>query len=121
LIFPQGYHATPAQEIAGDPIANFKVGVSHLVEALDATVVPFGVAGSEKVVPPDPEKHDGLKIAGIPVAISRGPMAIVFGAPVRMEAGESTSAFAARLQAICYPLTRRAEAALAGDPVVNRQ
>lgn len=113
LIFPQGYHATVEQELAGDPATKFKVGIGHLAQALDAAVIPFGLAGTERLVPPVADDFHGLKIAGIPVKITRGPAAIVFGPLVRMEANETPAAFAARLQDIVFPLARRAEAALA--------
>ena len=51
LIFPQGVHARPEEEIAGDPAVRFRPGVALLAEALEATVVPFGLAGTEKLVP----------------------------------------------------------------------
>ncbi len=52
LIFPQGVHATPAQERAGDSAVRFRPGVALLAEALDAAVVPFGLAGTEQLIPP---------------------------------------------------------------------
>lgn len=114
VIFPQGVHAEPALERAGDPAANFKPGVAHITEALTATVVPFGVAGTERLIPAHPEDHRGLVIAGIPVRLNRGPLAIAFGEPLTMEPEESPSAFAGRLQVACFALTRQAEAALTG-------
>jgi len=51
-------------------------------------------------------------IAGIPVAITRGPLAIAFGPPLRRGPEETPRAFAARLQESSYALTREAERAL---------
>src|SRR5579884_563371 len=116
LIFPQGRHATLAQERADDPAVRFKPGVAHLAAALDAAVVPFGLAGTEQVIPPDLDHFNGPVIAGIPVALRRGPLAIAFGVPLTLQPGESPHAFAARLQAVCYALTRQAEAAIAHEP-----
>lgn len=114
LIFPQGIHATPEQERANDPAVRFRPGVSFLARALDAAVTPFGLAGSERLIPPDASAYHGLKIAGIPVKINRGPLAIAFAPPLRLGADESPRAFAERLQAVCYALSRQAEAAIAG-------
>ena len=115
LIFPQGVHARPEQERAGDPAVRFRPGVALLAEALDAAVVPFGLAGTELMIPATTEGFEGLVIGGVPARIRRGPLAIAFGAPLRLEPGESPEAFAARLQAVCYPLTRQAEAAIAAE------
>ena len=113
LIFPQGTHATLEEERLDAPRARFKPGVGHLARALDATVVPFGLAGTEKLMPPRKEGFTGRVIAGeIPVSIRRGPLAIAFGAPVNLEESESIPAFAQRLQEVCYALTRQAEAAV---------
>jgi long-chain acyl-CoA synthetase len=115
LIFPQGIHAEPERERAGDPSARFRPGVAHLAAALDAAVVPFGLAGTEQRMPPRLEEFDGPVIGGIPVAISRGPLAIAFGAPLRRGRDETPQAFAARLQAVSFALTREAEQALTGE------
>ena len=64
-------------------------------------------------MPPDAERFEGRVIGGIPVQIRRGPLAIAFGAPLHLAPGETPDAFAARLQAICYALTRDAERAIA--------
>jgi long-chain acyl-CoA synthetase len=112
LIFPQGAHVEPEQERAGDPRAAFKPGVGYLATSLGATVVPFGLAGPEQVMPPTLEGYTGPTVAGIPVSIRRGPLAVVFGAPLRPEPGETPAAFAARLQEVSFALARRAEAAL---------
>ena len=112
LIFPQGMHVRPEQERAGDRAVRFRQGVVHLATALDAPVVPFGVAGTEVVMPAFLDDFKGKVIAGIPVAYRRGPLAIAFGAPLRRAEGESPRAFAARLQDASYALTRQAEAAL---------
>jgi hypothetical protein len=50
------------------------------------------------------------------VALRRGPLAIAFGAPLMLQPDESPHAFAARLQAVSYALTRQAEQAIAHDP-----
>jgi long-chain acyl-CoA synthetase len=115
LIFPQGTHAAPEQERADDPAVRFRPGVAHLAEALDAAVVPFGLAGTEQLIPPDVSHFEGRVIAGIPVALHRGPLAIAFGAPMTLDAGESPQTFATRLQAVSYGLTRQAEAAIARE------
>jgi long-chain acyl-CoA synthetase len=112
LIFPQGAHVPPDLERANDPRAAFKPGVGHLAIGLRASVVPFGLAGSERVMPPTLEGHAGPVVAGIPVAIRRGPLAVAFGPPLRPQPGETAGAFAARLQEASFALSRRAEAAL---------
>jgi 1-acyl-sn-glycerol-3-phosphate acyltransferase/acyl carrier protein len=113
VIFPQGTHAHPEEERADSPRVRFRPGVGYLARSLDALVVPFGLAGTEIMMPADPSTFKGLKIAGVPVQLHKGPLAIAFGAPVRIGTDESPSEFAARLQPICYALTREAEAALA--------
>jgi 1-acyl-sn-glycerol-3-phosphate acyltransferase len=115
LIFPQGVHTSPAREIARDPAARFHLGVAYVAAALHAPVVPFGVAGTEKVLPPAPADAKVRRIAGIPADLHRGPLAIAFGAPLVMAADESSATFVARLQEACFALTRSAEAALKGD------
>ncbi len=111
-IFPQGVHATRAAERAGDPTARFRPGVAHLARALRAPVVPFGLAGTEAVMPYAPAQFHGRLIAGIPISIRRGPLAIAFGAPLSISPSESPEDFTLRLQAACLALTRQAEAAL---------
>jgi 1-acyl-sn-glycerol-3-phosphate acyltransferase len=113
LIFPQGHHTDPSDEREGRRDAAFKRGIGKLAADLELPVLPFGLAGPERVVRPKaPESFTGLVIAGIPVKINRQPVAIAFGAPVRPEPGESAAAFAARLQAICFALSQQAEEAL---------
>jgi 1-acyl-sn-glycerol-3-phosphate acyltransferase len=112
LIFPQGRHVRPELEGTADASASFRPGVAHLAVALDAVVVPFGLAGSERVLPPHPDRSDGLVIAGIPVVVRRGPLAIAFGEPLRPESGGSPVAFTRRLQEIGH-----SEAELAPCPV----
>jgi 1-acyl-sn-glycerol-3-phosphate acyltransferase len=107
LIFPQGLHARPELERQDDPSVRFRPGVAHLAEALDATVVPFGLAGTDVV-----EGFEGKVIAGIPISYKRGPLAIAFGAPIRRGADELAEEFTERLQAESYRLTRLAEEAL---------
>jgi long-chain acyl-CoA synthetase len=116
LIFPQGTHATVEAELADDPSVRFRAGVAHLAEALDLPVVPFGLAGPEHVIPSVPNAFQGMKIAGVPVSVRRGPLAIAFGAPLRLKPDETAQAFATRLQAVCYALTREAEDAVRGGP-----
>lgn len=118
LIFPQGHHTDPANERRGAPEAAFKPGIGKLAADLELPVLPFGLAGTERVVQPRaPETFTGLVIAGIPVRVNRRPVAIAFGMPVHREQGESAAAFAARLQAICFALSRQAEDALDGAGV----
>ena len=113
LIFPQGTHSRVEQEHADDPAVRFRPGVAHLAAALDATVVPFGLAGTEQVMPAFLEEFSGPVIAGVPVSLKRRPLAIAFGQPLRLEPGEEPHAFAGRLQEACYALARQAEQALA--------
>ena len=115
LIFPQGTHATTAAELANDPSVRFRAGVAHLAAALEMPVAPFGLAGPEHVIPPSPIDFHGLVLAGIPISIRRGPLAIAFGAPLTLLPGESAQAFVDRLQAACYALTREAERAIQGE------
>lgn len=112
LIFPQGQHVAPQQEYINDPMVAFHPGVTWLAEALDAVVVPFGLAGSERLVPPDLRAFKGWVIAGIPLAIHRGPLAVAFGPPLRRAPDETALGFTARLQAASFALARQAEAAL---------
>jgi long-chain acyl-CoA synthetase len=111
LIFPQGRHTHPAAELSGDPDAAFKPGVGHLATQLDAAVVPFGLAGTEKIMPEDVKPW--FTVGDTPILIRKGELAIAFGAPLTLEPGESPPAFTRRLQDICFALTRQAEAALA--------
>jgi long-chain acyl-CoA synthetase len=120
LIFPQGAHARPQQERDGDPLARFRPGVAHLAAALSARVVPFGVAGTDLIIPPMREDFHGPVIAGVPVSITRGPLAIAFGAPLSLQPGETPDAFTARLQDESYRLTRLAEEALTPRGIPSR-
>ena len=113
LIFPQGTHSRLEQEHADDPAVRFRPGVAHLAAALDAAVVPFGLAGTEQVMPAFLEEFKGLVIAGVPVSLRRRPLAIAFGQPLTLQPGEEPHAFARRLQDACYALARQAEQALA--------
>jgi 1-acyl-sn-glycerol-3-phosphate acyltransferase len=112
LIFPQGTHSAIEEELADDPRVRFRAGVAHLAMALGAEVVPFGLAGTEQVMPPSLEGFAGPVIAGVPVSFRRRPLAIAFGPPVGLEPGEAPQAFAGRLQEVCYRLSRQAESAL---------
>jgi long-chain acyl-CoA synthetase len=116
LIFPQGTHARPSQERAYDPCVRFRPGVAHIAAALRCPVVPFGVAGTERLMPPFLEEFHCPVIAGVPVAFKRGPLAIAFGPPLVPGVDEEPSAFAARLESTCYALTRAAEQALESAP-----
>jgi long-chain acyl-CoA synthetase len=112
LIFPQGIHVRPEDEIARNPAAGFHSGVAYLVSALGFPVVPMGLAGTERVMPYKPAEFRGRLLAGVPLSITRGPLAIAFGPALAWESHESPEAFTMRLQEECYALTRRAEAAL---------
>jgi long-chain acyl-CoA synthetase len=113
LIFSQGTHADPARERAGDPALDFRPGTTLLATALDAPVVPFGLAGTETVMLPyPPPGFKGPVIYNIPIWLRRRPLAIAFGPPLRLAPGEAPQAFTARLQAASYALTRQAEQAL---------
>jgi len=117
LIFPQGAHTEPELEQADALEARFRPGVGLLAQALDAAVVPFGLAGTEIMMPAHLEKYHGPTIANIPVSIKRGPLAIAFGPPLRPDPNEDPHAFAARLQDASFALARQAEQALAGKRV----
>jgi long-chain acyl-CoA synthetase len=113
LIFPQGTHARPDQERSRDPLVRFRPGVGLIASALDCPVVPFGLAGTERLMPPTLEGFHGRTIAGVPVSLRRGPLAIAFGEPLLVGCEEDLAAFAGRLEARCYALTREAEGVLA--------
>jgi long-chain acyl-CoA synthetase len=114
LIFPQGTHARPCEEHADDARVRFRPGVAHMAAALQCPVVPFGLAGTDAMMPPFLDDFHGRLIAGVPVTFRRGPLAIAFGSPLVIGPGEEPAAFASRLQRICYDLTRAAEQAVAG-------
>jgi len=120
LIFPQGTHVRPEQEQDGDPAVRFRAGVGHLAAAMQAPVVPFGLGGTETVIPATVDGFQGRAIAGMPISITRGPLAIAFGPRVALDSGESPEAFTARLEAICYGLTRQAEASVRQRPASRR-
>jgi long-chain acyl-CoA synthetase len=113
LIFPQGTHARPSEERENDSRVHFRPGVAHLAAALSCPVIPFGVAGTERLMPAFLEDFHGRVIAGVPVSFKRGPLAIAFGDPLVVDSDEDPAEFAARLEATCYRLTRAAERALA--------
>jgi 1-acyl-sn-glycerol-3-phosphate acyltransferase len=119
LIFPQGTHAHPEEERQHSIGVRFHPGVGYLARSLDALVVPFGLAGTEIMMPTDPSTFRGLKIAGVPVELHKGPLAIAFGSPVRIATEESPTEFAARLQTLCYALTRQAESAIESGPGIE--
>jgi 1-acyl-sn-glycerol-3-phosphate acyltransferase len=86
--------------------------VAHLAAALECPVVPFGLAGTERLMPAFLEEFHGRVIAGVPVAFTRGPLAIAFGPPLEVRPGEEPADFARRLEDVCYALTRQAEHAI---------
>jgi long-chain acyl-CoA synthetase len=110
LIFPQGQHTPPELERAGDPGAAFKPGVAHLASQLAAAVIPFGQAGTERMMPEDVKPW--FMVGDTPILIRRGGLAIAFGTVLTLEPGESPPAFTRRLQNACFELARQAEAAL---------
>jgi 1-acyl-sn-glycerol-3-phosphate acyltransferase len=112
LIFPQGRHTDPTQERQRAPVARFRLGVAHLAAALGAAVVPFGLAGTEKILVPRPPRSGWPAIGGAAYAIARGPLAIAFDDPLRLAPGEELRDFTARLQQVCFALTLQAEAAI---------
>src|SRR5262249_38646151 len=87
LIFPQGTHSRPADELAGAPAVRFRAGVAHLAAALDAAVVPFGLAGTEAMIPAFADQVQGRTFAGVPLLVRRSPLAIVFGSPLTLRPG----------------------------------
>lgn len=116
LIFPQGHHTDPDHERRHAARARFHLGAAHLAGLLDAAVVPFGLAGTEKVLVQRPRRGSGFSsklFAGeASFSLHRGPLAIVFGGPLRTRSGESSRDFSARLQRECFDLTARAESEL---------
>jgi long-chain acyl-CoA synthetase len=112
LIFPQGTHARPSDERGDPPAARFKTGVAHLAEALDAPVVPFGLAGTDEAMPPFLDDFHGLVIGGVPVSLRRKPLAIAFGSPQRPDPDETPQHFVQRLEQLSYALAAEADAAL---------
>lgn len=113
LIFPQGTHARPADERGDPPAVRFKTGVGHVAEALDAPVVPFGLAGTEAAMPPFLDDFHGVVIGGVPVSLRRTALAIAFGAPQRQGPNESAQEFAERLERLSYALAAEADRARA--------
>jgi 1-acyl-sn-glycerol-3-phosphate acyltransferase len=81
-IFLQGTHARPSEERANDSRVRFRPGVAHLAAALTCPVIPFGVAGTECLMPAFLEEFHDRVIAGVPVTFKRGPLAIAFGEPL---------------------------------------
>jgi long-chain acyl-CoA synthetase len=112
LIFPQGTHARPEDERSGDPAARFRTGAAHLAGALAAPVVPFGIAGTERILPATLDDYAGIVVGGVPFSYQKGPLVIAFGESVRRGPAESAEDFTVRLQSVCFALTRRAEAEL---------
>ena len=110
-----GFDPSPALPLPLRSSIRFRPGVSFLAQALDAAVVPFGLAGTERVMPPYLEEFTGRVIAGVPVKFTRGPLAIAFGPPLTRAPDEPPRAFAARLQEASYALARQAEEALARE------
>ncbi len=114
LIFPQGTHARPADEHGDPPAVRFKTGVVHVAEALDAPVVPFGLAGTEEAMPPFLDDFHGMVIGGVPVSLRRTVLAIAFGPPQRPARGETAQQFTERLERLSYALAADADAARSG-------
>jgi long-chain acyl-CoA synthetase len=113
LIYPQGTYSDPRREELDDPSVRFRPGVAHLAAAMETAVVPFGLAGPERILSPLVGRTSGPRVVGLaPVWPARGPLAIAFGVPLRIEPGESPHAFTQRLQQSCYLLSRQAEQAL---------
>jgi 1-acyl-sn-glycerol-3-phosphate acyltransferase len=110
LIFPQGTHARPGDERGEPPAVRFKTGVAHVAEALGAPVVPFGLSGTEEAMPPFLEDFKGTVIAGVPLALKRTNLAIVFGPPQRPAPSESAQQFTERLERMAYDLAAQADA-----------
>ncbi len=120
LIFPQGAgelsHPSPEDERAGAHSVRFRPGVAHLAASLDAVVVPFGLAGTEKVMPSQMEDYRGRTLGGVlPLAFKRGPLAIVFGPPLSPGPDEPIQEFTDRLQDVSFRLTREAERVLEAE------
>lgn len=111
LIFPQGQHTRPEEDLSDHSGVHFKPGVAYVAAALDATVVPFGLAGSEEAMPAFLDQYHGRVIAGVPVSLAHVPLAIAFGKPTRRADDESPRAFAVRLEGQCYALARQAQLA----------
>ncbi len=108
VLFPQGRHTTPGEEGRGEYNARFRSGVGYLASSLDASVVPFGQAGTDRIMPPQATAHRGLVVGGVPVALVRTPLVIVFGPALEPGEGENAAAFAGRLQVACVELSRQA-------------
>jgi long-chain acyl-CoA synthetase len=109
LIFPQGTHAHPAAERGDPPAVRFKTGVAHVAEALDAPVIPFGLAGTEEAMPPFLDDFHGPVVGGVPVSLKRTVLAIAFGPPQRQSQDESAQHFTERLERLSYALAAEAD------------
>ncbi len=116
LIFPQGTHARPSDEVGNPPAVRFKTGVAHVAEALAAPVVPFGLAGTEEAMPAFVDDFKGPVIAGVPLALKRTTLAIAFGPPQKPAEGESAQQFTERLERLSFGLAADAEAARKQPP-----
>jgi long-chain acyl-CoA synthetase len=113
LMFPQGRHTLPAEEIALVPAARFKPGVAHMATQLELPVVPIGIAGDEAVIPGRvPPEFRGKVIAGIPLRPQRHPVAVAFGAPLWSQEGETMEAFTLRIETAAFALAREGDACL---------
>lgn len=115
VIFPQGQHVNPEDERLSRRRASFRPGIAKLAETLDATVVPFGLAGTERIVPPHSEQWRGRVIAGVPISLRPTRLAIAFGQPLWRSVDEDSDDFTQRLQETCFQLARQAELALGAD------
>jgi 1-acyl-sn-glycerol-3-phosphate acyltransferase len=112
IIFPQGTHARVEEELMESPRVRFRPGFAFVARAADAAVVPFGLAGTEAIIPPRLDEYVGPSVGGIPIKLGRKPLAIAFGPPLTIGEDESEAEFTARFQAVCLALARQAEAAL---------
>jgi 1-acyl-sn-glycerol-3-phosphate acyltransferase len=116
LIFPQGAHTLPSEEVGDAPASPFQTGAARLAAGLDAIVVPFGLAGPERMMTPHVDTFKGRVLWSIPTEVIPGPLAIGFGPPMRQELGETPRAFTLRLQSVCFALSREAERLLDQAP-----
>jgi 1-acyl-sn-glycerol-3-phosphate acyltransferase len=113
VMFPQGHHTLPADEVALTPLSRFQPGAAFLAMQLGLPVVPVGIAGDELVVPGRvPPGYKGMVVAGIAVKLQRHSVAVAFGPALSPLPGEAAPAFTARIEAAAFLLARRAQALL---------
>lgn len=112
LVHPQGTHCDFALEQAGVASERFRPGVALLAREMGVPVLPVGLCGPERLIPPKPPAgFRGRTIDDFPITIRRGRVIVAFGRPVEMGPDESPRAFTARLEQSCFELNRLAEAA----------